>query len=348
MRVIRYVSAVVLVIAGLGAAPAAARTARLPVPAAVQYFPGDYYTGQGRAAVARIALVRWPGPAELVRRWRAGPANERQRVGLLLGVAYFHDPVFLPIYRQALADPDPRIREAAAFAARELIAAPLPDVRGGVDAAAARRLNREIAGVQAALRSRSLVGYWLDRLAAAEGGPDALRVRGEAVRALDVLLRPEDLPELVAGYLRLGSRFDRYALLPLLQAMTCRRFIVMPAGPRAGWGPEVYREAAEDFDAWLAAQPDLEPGAVLRNTLAAYGMAGVDPMGAEACGVWLRVLQQGRPFQWALASRQLYRCGGPPVGISMLSRSMKELRARREAILRWYGLGRKRRGRRRR
>jgi len=334
-----------LFLVGLPVSHGVAAAGRLPVSAVVQYFPGDYYTKHAHQAVARMVLLRWPGPQELARRWRSGPRDERQRLGILLGGTAFHDPVLLPVYREALADPDPLIREAAAFGFRSLIAAPLPDVRADIDDAAAKRLNREIAGIQETLRSRSLVRYWLDRLEERETENGSRAVRGAALRALDVLLRPEDLPELAAGYLAMKDKLDRYALLPLLQAMTCRRFIFKPAGPRAGWGPGIYEVAADELETWLAAQNDLSPSAVLTINLAAYGMAGVDPMGSEACPVWLEVLRRGQPFQWPLAARQLYRCGGLPVGMSMLSRSTKQLRARREAILRWYGLDRGRRDR---
>jgi len=322
----------------LTAVASAAPPARLPVPAAAAYFPGDFFRQEGRVNMARFVLSRWPGPSRLIGLWRSGRLDESERVGLLLGGAAFHDPVLLPVYRAALGDSDERIREAAAYGFRDLVAAPLPRVERGVDRAAAMRFQWELAAVEKQLATRDLVGFWLDRLGQPDDAASGVYRHAAALRALDALLRPEDLPELVRGYCRLGSRAERLSMLPLMQAMTCRQIILMPRGQRAGWGPSIYDFAMTSLEGWLARRCDFSPQAVLRINLAPYGMRRVDPMSPQACPAWLEVLRRGPAFQWPLASRQLYRCGGPPVFLSMLHPGSKRARRRRSRLLKWFGV----------
>lgn len=322
----------------LVAVASAAPPARLPLPNAIQYFPGDYYGQEGRVIVARFALSHWPGPARLIELWRSGRLDEPERVGLLLGGAAFHDPALLPVYRAALGDPDERIREAAAYGFRDLVAAPLPRVERGVDSAAATQFQWELAAVEKQLATRDLVGFWLDRLARPDDAGSGVYRHAAAVHALDALLRPEDLPELVSGYCRSRSRTERLSMLPLMQAMTCRQIILMPRGQRAGWGPSIYDFAMTSLEGWLGRRCDFSPKAVLGITLAPYGMRRVDPMSPQACPAWLEVLRRGPAFQWPLASRQLYRCGGPPVFLSMLRPGSRRARQRRSRLLKWFGV----------
>ncbi len=316
----------------------AARPAFLPVPATVQYFPGDYFRQKGRAALDWFVLLHWPGPEQLLEMWRSKGLHEQERVALLLGGAAFHDPILLPAYREALESPNARIREAAAFGFRDLLAAPLPVVEAGVTPAVAQRFEWELAAVERQLRRQSLAGFWLDRLRAPETAAAGVYRHGAAIRALDAILRPEDLPELIRGYESLRSRSDRYALLPVMQAMTCRHMILVPRGQRTGWGPYVFDFAAKSLARWMRVRCDFSPGTVLRASLARYGMSRADPMSQQACPVWLEVLRHGPAFDWPLASRQLYRCGGPPAFISMLHPSSKKARKRREIILKWFGV----------
>ncbi len=337
MRSCRKIARVVVLGGLVAVTTAAARPAMLPVPSEVQYFPGDYFRREGRLAFDWFVLLHWPGPAHLVELWRSGRLDEHERVALLLGGAAFHDPALLPLYRAALDDPDGRIREAAAFGFRDLVAAPLPVVEEGVTPAVARRFKWELAAVGRQLEKRSLTGFWLDRLRAPETASSGVYRHAAAIRALDAILRPEDEPELIRGFQKLVSRQDRRALLPLMEAMICRRLIVMPRGQRSGWGPYVYDFALQSLEHWMGSRCDFRPEPVLRADLARYGMNTVDPMSSQACSVWLEVLRRGRPFEWALASRQLYRCGGPPAFISMLRPGSKLARRQRVRILHWFG-----------
>jgi len=330
----------------------AAAAGRLPIPAVVRYFPGDYFDQTGQRVLSRVVLVRWPGVPGLAARYRSGKLPPERRVGILLGGASFHDPRLLPIYIEGLADADARVRQAAAYGFQTLLGEDPPDVRRGIDEAEAAALADKVKRMAGILRVQPLVDYWLGQLASSEKPVGTLsargraeRLRGRSLRALDRILMPEDLPEVLAAYQGAGSEEQKMMLLPLIESLTCRRFVFKPTNPRKGWGPAVYRLAVEDVDRWLAPRTDLSAGAVLQDSLAGFGMRGIDPLGPEACGVWLEVLRRGESVQWPMAGRQLYRCGGPPVKISILRPGLKRAKTRRRSLLRWYGFDN--RGRRR-
>ncbi len=95
---------------------------------AVEWFPSDYFNGHPRTQLQREVLEYWPGPTELVRLWNEGELSEDDRVILLVGGAAFHDPQLLAVYRQAVISDSQRIRQAAVYGYRDLLADGLPNV----------------------------------------------------------------------------------------------------------------------------------------------------------------------------------------------------------------------------
>ncbi|MCU0232560.1 MAG: hypothetical protein MUE90_00795 [Thermoanaerobaculales bacterium] len=326
----------------------ASATAASPLAAdELQWFPGDYFDRYARASLQRQVLSGWPGPTALLQLWRSGALAEDERLGVLLGGAAFHDPVLLPLYREAVGSPSQRLRQAAAYGYRDLIADRLPDVRGGVDASAAEALDEEMAWVASTLRRRSLVELWLQSALAHGGaslpGWDAVtlqRTPADCLLAVEKVVDVGDLDLLAGGYRLAADRGLRIGLLKLIESLSLSRFIVIPEGGHHGWGPQVYEQAFAGLDAalqrWARGGCAVDGVAVQRERLAAMGAAGVEPMGPEACVLWVNVLDKGDP-QWGLpAARRLYACGGPFLELSALDAGSERNAAQRRELLRWF------------
>jgi len=290
----------------------------------VSRFPSQYFDQNDRLVLHQVVLTRWPGPSGLLRLWREGQLQEVHRVALLLGGAAFHDPQLLPIYIEGLKSGSQRVRQAAAYGYRDLLADYLPTVAGGVDDAAAAALATEVSLMMETLRQRPLTAVWLDayllprqRHLPGSVGIVPRRNLPVCLRALDTVLRPEDLPLLVAALAECETRGTRAPLVPLVEAITLKSFRREPR-PGKPWGTEVYRNAVSRMDRWLTAQCELDFESVLRGSLTEYGAVGVDPMSPEAFWVWYGVLQGRKSSWWPLAARELYRNGAPPAFPSAL------------------------------
>jgi len=320
------------------------------VPAEVRYFPGEYYATRGRQGVERTALDRWPGPTGLLKLWRGGNLSSEERVALLLGGGAFHDPQLLPAYREAVVSPDDRIRAAAAFGLHVLLADAVP-TGSTVDEEASRRLERTVTDLQEALRRRSLTDLWIESLLRTEGTTfrsDPVLVFERPLRiclaALDTLLEPEDLPLVLEAYRRARTTQVKVGLVRLLEGLTATQMIVRPHGPRVGWGPEIYRNALARADRLAGRECDPDPARFLTRRLVGLGVRGVDPFSPDAGGVWLKVLEAAPPLWWPLATRLLYRNGGPPLLVPLSERETKQAKALHERVLRFYavrGVGRR-------
>lgn len=315
----------------------------------VQYFPGSYFDKVARSRLQKKAMERWPGPATLRQLWLEGNLDENQRITLLLGGAAFHDPWMLRLYRQAVQSDSPRLRQAAAYGYRDLIADQLPNVAGGVDDQSAEYLAIEMRGVRRTLYYRSMVEMWLQGVLTSEGKslpgyrgfvPD--RSPKVCFQAVDRLMGPEDLETMVRSYRISTDKGNRITLLKLIEALTLNQFIVRPLGDRKAWGPEIYERGLASLDAWIDEWLDqrctLSYRRVVSRSLAKMGAEGVRPLSPDACYVWGLVLKQGDSRWWAVAARRLYECGGPWVELSVLHADSAESRQRRDRLVRWHRL----------
>lgn len=324
------------------------------VPPEVTYFPGEYYATRGRFAVERRALETWPGPAGLVELWRSEDLDEDRKVALLLGAGAFHDPSLLPLLIEATADEAPRVRQAAVFGYRVLMAdVPQVDPPSGLDEMG--RLRREMRTMMRALRRESLVEIWLDSFLAADGvsltsgrGVVLRRPPKACLAALDQVLEPEDLPLVVEAYRRAESLTVRLGLLRLLESSAMHELVVKPKNPQQGWGEEVYTAALERGDALADTLCGRRAESLLAARLAAAGVRGVDPRSPAAAHVWLLVLEKMPAQWWPVAARMLYRCGGPAQFPSFSDPGGAASRSARQRILEFYGVRRARPGHRRR
>lgn len=313
----------------------------------VARFPGAYFDSRVREPLHREVMASWPGPSALLELWRSGELDEEARVSLLVGGAAFHDPLLLPAYREGVASPSARVRQAAAYGYRDLIADRRPDVRAGVDDRASALLAEEIGLVELTLRSRPLIQLWLQSALAQEGrgfeewpGITLQRPVGDCLLAVERLVGPEDL-ELLLGAMRLSREpAVRINLLKLVEAVSLSRFIVKPKGDKQGWGSHVYDQAFAALEGsisrWAAGGCTVDGERVLRSNLEAMGASGVDPLAPEGCGLWLGVLEQGEPRWWMLAARRLYACGGPLVELSALNPDGESDRELRKRLLEWF------------
>jgi hypothetical protein len=314
---------------------------------AVRWFPGGYYNSRVRVGFQREVMESWPGPSQLLQLWNEGRLDEPDRVSLLLGGAAFHDPVLLPAYREAVVSPSQRIRQAAVYGYRDLLADGLPDVSGAIGDEDAARLAEEIGWVTRTLSRRTLVELWLQSLVAHEefslpgwDGVTLERQPNVCLRALDRLVGIEDLDLLLTAYDMTVDFGTRINLLKFVEAITLSRFIVVPEGGRKGWGSQVFTTAMDAMAGarrqWSRDGCSVDGEAVLNGNLRSMGVSGVDPLSADGCGVWLGVLDLGFPQWWMLASRQLYACGGPWVEISALAPERDPGPELRNSLLEWY------------
>lgn len=312
-----------------------------------QWFPGDYFHSRARESLQRRVMTSWPGPTALVGLWRADELDEDDRVSLLLGAAAYRDPQLLPLYRRALASGSQRLRQAAAYGYRDLLADQLPDVRGGIDDRAVALLDEEMALVAWTLDRRSLLELWLQAALANEGsglpgweGITLTRPLGVCLKAVEAVAGMGDLELLVAAVEASGDIALRTNLLKLIEGLTLSRFLVMPGDRTTGWGPHVFDDALGELATavrrWEAAGCRVDDAAVLRSNLAGLGVSGVEPLAAEGCLLWVGVLERGHPRWWMLASRRLYACGGPWLPLSAMDAQSPANTARRQELLDWH------------
>ena len=311
----------------------------------MQYFPGNYFDTHARAMLHRQVLDQWPGPSGLHELWKAESLNGEEQALLLVGGAAFHNRQLLPAYAQAMRSTSPRVRQAAAYGYRYLVGDAPVDVTGGVDNATATGLREEMLLMSETLRWKPLVQIWLDALLAAEGKTAAgvrglilRRTRWQCALALSRLTVPEDLELLVNAYQNSDESANQILLLRFIQSLAMRKFLTRPKGTQAGWGPYIYDNARQRLAGWLGRRCTVDFEEELRASFRALGVRGIEPMAAEACGVWELILLKGEPEWWSLAARRLYDCGGPGVPVSMLERDAKRIREQREEILSWYSL----------
>jgi len=279
--------------------------------------------------------------------WKEGGLDEPTQVSLLLGGAAFHDPVLLPAYREAVASELPRVRQAAVYGYRDLLADSLPDVSGGVNDEDAAQLGEEMELVMRTIARRSLLELWLQALLAHEElalpgwrGVTLERQPAVSLRAVERVVSIEDLNFLLEAYDISRDFGTRVSLLKLVEAISLSRFIAMPKGPKEGWGRQVFETAMAGLEGarrqWTAGGCTVDGDAVLLRNLRAMGVTGIDTGSEEGCQVWVNVLDRGYPRWWMLASRRLYMCGGPWVEMSALSPDSIRDREQRTRLLKWF------------
>jgi len=312
------------------------------------YFPGPYYDSVGRAKLERVVMESWPAPSALLTLWRGGDLSEEARVTVLLGAAAFHDPQLLVLYQEAIRSDSPRLRMAAAYGYRDLLADATPTMEGGVSANEARLLAAEMHALERTLRYRPLIEVWAEALLNSEGGglPGYRGVILDrspiiAIRAIERLIGPPDLDLLLTTYQLSSDRGHRLHLLRLIEGVTLSNFVLKPQGARVAWSPDaLYDAALKRLDSaivhWRRGDCRADFETVVKSSLARQGALGVNPLEPEACGVWLKVLERGRPEWSGLASRRLYACGGPWVEISMLDAESSSAQQNRRYLVNWY------------
>jgi hypothetical protein len=309
----------------------------------LEYFPGEYFVQTTQPRLEQQVLTSWPGAAGLLGLWRSGALDERERVALLLGGASFHDPTLLPVYLEGMASPNARVRQAAAFGYRELLADQPPPTGFGADAAGALQLLPEMRAVTATLARHSLVELWLAALLHNEGrrlpGWDGVVLRRPAPlcsNALDRLVQLEDLQALVEAFAVAEAPPHRASLAALIDGLTLARPPLRPQGTREGWSPPAAAE--ERVRAWVEGQCSSDAGTAIAARLGEASGQQLDPWAAEACVTWQRLLQSGPPAWWPVAARQLHRCGAPPTPLSIRRVDSPSNRDQRAALLGWLGL----------
>jgi hypothetical protein len=317
----------------------------------LRYFPGEYFDSTARTQLQRRAMEKWPGPVALVELWNSGELTQQNRMAVLIGGAVHHDPVMLPIYREAIESKSARLRQAAAYGYHNLLADRVPDVRAGVSLSSGRRLGAEMDQLAETLRRHPLIAIWLNGALRSEGsslpgyrGVEPGRSLQDCTRSIERIMRPEDLDLLVRAYQEADELRTRVGLLRLIEGMTLHRFVVKPTGPRTPWGQEIYDRGFDHLDRaieqWTAESCVVDFEVVVSQVLAERGLPGVDPLEASGCGAWQRVLVDGDSRWWSLAARQLYDCGGPWIELSVLGDQTKQNEARKESLIRWFGLQR--------
>lgn len=313
----------------------------------IRHFPGTFFDTTAKPQLQRRAMEKWPGPSQVVALWETGGLRPHDKVAILLGCAASHDPVLLPLYREAVVSKKPLLRMAAAYGYRDLIGDGLPNLAGGLDLEVGHGLAKEIDLVAETLRERSLVEFWLQAALMAEGlsmpgwsGVTLTRRVGTCFNALDKIVDFEDFGALAVAWRQTESRRMRFGLIPLLEAVTLQRFFVKPTDERAGWGTKQVDQALEAADAfiatWLDRRCSTDPGEVLALSLRPLGVINVDPLGPEAWDMWVAVLEKGIPPWRMTAARRLYQLGGR---WSALSASRAESPAQvklRDEIIGWY------------
>lgn len=310
----------------------------------VGWFPGDYFNGRPRTALQREVLENWPGPTELVRLWNEGNLSEEERVILLVGGAAFHDPQLLAVYRQAVISDSQRIRQAAIYGYRDLLADGLPNVNVEIDDRSASLLGEEMRWVERTLRKSSMVEMWLQAVLSTEDkefpGWRGIRLQrsvSNCYRAIERLVEIEDLDFLVNCYRLTDNRSTRINLIKLIEAVTLSRFIIMPSGGKQGWGAHVFDDAMGSLEhslrQWSKGRCAVDGETALRHNLKIMGVPEIDPLARENCRLWVNVLEKGLPQWWMMASRKLYACGGPWYGLTAFSPENQRNKEMRQQLL---------------
>jgi len=315
----------------------------------VAYFPGSYFEAVAKSTLQRRAMTVWPGPSQLVRRWQDGLLSNREKMAVLVGGSASHDPVLLPLYREAVMSENPRLRMAAAYGYRDLLGDGLPNLSAGVSPDDARRLAAEMDAVAATLRERPLVEFWLQAALSAEdrsmpgwSGVVLRRPPGICFRAVDQVVSFDDFEYLAAAFRISAAPGSRFALMRLMEAATLSRFYLLPQGQRAGSGTKETNEAitaaSEFIDLWVDTRCRPDPSAILKASLVTLGVRGVDPFAVDSYWLWLQVLRRGEPPWRAMAARRLYELGGRWSSLSILqAESPGDLEAWEELVS-WYRL----------
>jgi hypothetical protein len=314
----------------------------LPAPG-LDYFPGSYFMVSVRPGLEQQVLTVWPGPSGLLGLWRSGALDETEQVALLVGGATFHDPMLLPAYLDGIVSASPRVRMAAAYGYRELLADSSVASSAVVDLQAAQALRAEMEEVALTLRDHSLVELWLTALLANDGrrlpgwsGVVLRRAAPVCGGALDRLLVPEDLDLVLTAHELMESPQNRALLLVFIEGLALERFDSRRRTSEPGAIPASYDSIERRLRVWLDGRCRSDDPAALTNRLSAAVRVRVDPFAAEACDAWLQVLLHGEPVWWSAAARQLYRCGGPPVFLSMLRADLQQNKDERAFLLGWY------------
>jgi hypothetical protein len=315
----------------------------------VSYFPGSFFEAKAKAHLQTRVMDQWPGPSQIVDHWRNGDLDENEMLAILLGMSASHDPVLLPIYRDAVMSDNDRIRMAAAYGYRELLGDALPNVANGVDLESARQLAAEMDAVAATLRERPLVEFWLQSVLMDDGasmpgwrGVVLKRPRGIGFRAVERVLTFDDFKYIATAYRLAQSRDTRVSLMRLLEAITLREFLKLPSDERAGWGSKQINQALEAADAyvdyWIDVRCITDPTMILTNSMHAMGVRRVQPLAPSSYEVWLQVLKRGADPWHMMAARQLHNFGGRWSQLSVLQAGSPQQVAARDELILWYRL----------
>ena len=315
----------------------------------VSYFPSSYFEAEAKVRLQRRAMEKWPGPSQIVDLWQSSDLTRRQKTAILLGASASHDPVLLPLYREAITSTNGRLRMAAAYGYRDLLGDALPDVAGGVDLESAEQLAREIEVVTRTLRERPLVEFWLQGVLMSEGasmpgwqGVVLRRPQGTCFRAVEKVLNFHDFSYLATAYRLAVQRSTRISLVKLLEAITLQKFLIKPIGSRTGWGAKDIDKAFQATDAfldyWIDSRCITDPSVILSSSLKTMGASGVRPLAPESYDIWLRVLKDGAVPWHMMAARQLYDLGGRWSQLSVFQAESKSQIAARDQLIVWYRL----------
>jgi len=319
----------------------------VPPASAMEHFPGAYFDSRVREPLQRRVMTSWPGPTGLAHLWRETELSEPQRAVVLIGSAVFHDPVMLPLYREALMAEPQILRQAAIYAYRDFTGLGPVNVNLRIDARIQEAFDREMRLLERTLRRHSLLEIWLQSALVQDGaslpgyeGLTFTRPIYECLRAAERLADVQDLDFLVVAYQLSADEATRIALLQLIEGLTLSQFLVLPTGDKMGWGKQRYINAHQSLEAWIEEWRNRKCGVdgeiALKKSFRREGVQVDDPFGPDAWRVWLAVLRKGPPRWWSLAARRLYACGGPWYELSILRPETEENRARRDSLDSWY------------
>ena len=198
------------------------------VPAGVvTYFPGSFFDARVREPLQRQVIASWPSPTELVRLWRETELSEQQRVTILIGGAAYHDPVMLPLYREALASEAQILRQAAIYGYRDFLADRLPRVNATLDEQIVESHANEMRWMDRTLRSNSLLAMWLQSALVQERaslpgylGVKLTRSPQDCFRAAERLVMVQSLDLLVTAFELSKDQANRIALTQLIETVS--------------------------------------------------------------------------------------------------------------------------------
>jgi len=315
----------------------------------VSHFPGSYFDAQAKIKLQRRAMEKWPGPSQIVGLWQSGELDRREKMAVLLGASASHDPVLLPLYREAVMSENVRLRMAAAYGYRDLLGDLLPDMADGVDIKAAEQLANEMDLVAGTLRERPLVEFWLQGALMSEGasmpgwrGVALRRQTRTCLRAVEKILGFDDFHYLATAYRIAEEKATRFSLMRLLESITLQEFFVKPAGVRAGWGTNEIDDALNAADAfvdyWVDVQCTTDPDRFLSDSLSTMGAHDVQPFAPTSYYFWLQVLKRGRVPWRMMAARRLYEFGGRWSQLTVFQADSPEQVKVLDGLIAWYRL----------